>query len=309
MSEFEKNIEEYLEDCESRRKLNPKTIRAYRTDLLQFSAYLEPLPDSRPTRDAMSDYLAVLHRCYKPKSVKRKIASLKAFFHFLEYEKRIVKNPLANLRTHFREPIRLPKTIPLQAIEAILSSAYQESQRSGITPEQARVVWRDIAIIETLFATGMRVSELCHLKKEDLNLEEGWIRIYGKGSRERMVSVVHPSVLNSLKTYSLLAVSYIEQSGYFFLNRFRRHISESSVRTLIEKYTHLAKISLHITPHMFRHTFATLLLEEGVDIRYIQQLLGHSSILTTQIYTHVAARKQKDLLAAKHPRNKMNFCN
>lgn len=151
------------------------------------------------------------------------------------------------------------------------------------------------------------MSELCTLQYDDVRLEEGEIKIYGKGAKERFVQIANPDVLNTLRHYREVFKDSIAQAGAFFVNRSRKPLSTQSVRTIVNRYSTLADVKSHITPHMFRHSFATLLLEEGVDIRYIQQLLGHSSIVTTQIYTHVAGRKQRDILLEKHPRNKIRL--
>ena len=148
----------------------------------------------------------------------------------------------------------------------------------------------------------MRISELCSLKTEDVNLWDRTILIYGKGSKERKVQIGNDDVINILKKYKTDFEEEIQGCNYFFVNQNGRKMSEQSVRRMINKYTSLAAIDLHITPHMFRHTFATSLLEADVDIRYIQEILGHSSITVTEIYTHVAMSKQRDILTTKHPR-------
>ena len=146
---------------------------------------------------------------------------------------------------------------------------------------------------------------MCSLRTDTVNLSTGEIIIYGKGSKERVIQLSNQSVLSAVSLYYAANAADIEATGWFFVNRLGHRLSDQSVRNMINKYVSLAGIEQHITPHMLRHSFATLLLEEDVDIRYIQQLLGHSSINTTQIYTHVSLRKQRDILAAKHPRNKI----
>ena len=160
-------------------------------------------------------------------------------------------------------------------------------------------------MIELLFATGMRISELCSLKPSDIDLKSSNILIYGKGAKERMIQLGNPEVINALSLYQEVFREDIDACGYFFVNRLQRRLSDQSVRFMINRYAELAGIRQHITPHMFRHSFATLLLEQDVDIRYIQRMLGHSSISTTEIYTHVSSAKQKDILVHKHPRNLM----
>ena len=150
----------------------------------------------------------------------------------------------------------------------------------------------------------MRISELCSLKTNQLDLHDYIIRIYGKGSRERLIQICNENVRLLIDKY--IITMKLEDNSFFFINRLHNRLSEQSVRYMINNYRKNAKIIQHITPHMFRHSFATLLLEEDVDIRYIQQMLGHSSITTTQIYTHTSIKKQKEILASKHPRNKIN---
>lgn len=149
-------------------------------------------------------------------------------------------------------------------------------------------------------STGLRISEVCNLKKDDVNINEKYIRILGKGSKERILQIENEDVLKSLKEYKILTAN--ENEYYFFNNRIGRKLSEQSVRNIIYDITKNAHIKQHITPHMFRHSFATMLLEEDVDIRYIQKILGHSSITTTQIYTHVTSNKQREILKEKNPK-------
>ena len=171
-----------------------------------------------------------------------------------------------------------------------------------MTPYQEKKTLRDIAVVETLFSTGIRISELCSLKKTDVNLYDGSILIFGKGSKERLIQIGNNDVLQLLIKYQSAFCNEIEETNHFFVNTNSSSLSDQSVRRMLRKYTALAGIQLHITPHMFRHTFATSLLEADVDIRYIQEMLGHSSINVTEIYTHVALSKQKDILQNKHPR-------
>lgn len=148
----------------------------------------------------------------------------------------------------------------------------------------------------------MRISELCTLKSEDVNLYDGTILIYGKGDKERRIQIGNDAVISILEEYKTDFKTEIKSCNHFFANQSGKALSDQSVRRMINKYSSLAGIDLHITPHMFRHTFATSLLEADVDIRYIQEMLGHSSINVTEIYTHVAIAKQRDILTAKHPR-------
>lgn len=302
LSELKKS---YLNFCKHQKNLNDKTIKAYNIDINQFIAFMVQ-NNLEISRANLIDFISAVHEKYKPKSAKRKIASVKAFFVFLEYEDILTENPFAKIKIKFKEPFFLPRTIPLSTIEKLFSVAYKESGRAAQRTQcQASASIRDIAVLELIFASGVRVSELCSLRIADINLEQGDVRIYGKGSKERMIQLTNIEVLQALRRYFDTFQKDISETGYFFVNRLHQRLSEQSVRFMINKYVKMAGITGHITPHMFRHSVATLLLEEDVDIRYIQALLGHSSIVTTQIYTHVAAAKQRDIMVAKHPRNKI----
>lgn len=301
MSHLQTTIKTYLEFCQSQKRLDSKTLKAYRIDLNQFSSAISPARLTDISPELLESYIAPLHTIYKSKTVKRKIASLKAFFHYLEYKDLISLNPFNKIQVKFREPVILPKTIPLHTMELLLSTMYRQ-RAAARTPYQQRNVLRDIAVIELLFATGMRISELCALKVSDVDLDDKTILIYGKGSKERRIQIGNEDVLRILQEYQQEYQQEITACGCFFINHCHQPLSDQSVRRIINKYAALASIEQHITPHMFRHTFATCLLEADVDIRFIQEMLGHSSINVTEIYTHVAVGKQRDILRTKHPR-------
>lgn len=305
-----KNIEaltrEYLTYCKNQKRLNEKTLRAYNIDLRQFVLSL-PVSDIASVDTKMLEAaLAKLHHIYQPKTAKRKIASLKAFFHYLEYREYILQNPFHKMQIHFREPVILPKTIPLYIIEQLLSTVYQQ-RGAASTPHRRKNALRDAAVIELLFATGIRISELCSLRAADVNLHDGVILIYGKGSKERRLYIGSRAVLRILQEYENCFRHQIDRCGHFFANQTGTRLTDQAIRRMLHKYASLAAIDLHITPHMFRHTFATSLLDADVDIRYIQEMLGHSSIHITEIYTHVAVGKQRNILSARHPRNGFHF--
>lgn len=301
MNSLNDYIDEYLEYCQYRKRLDTKTLKAYRIDLKQYGSFSSDLSVCL-CKNNLDQYITSLHKQYKPKTVKRKIASLKAFFHYLVYRELLSENPFLRLDIHFREAKLLPKTIPFHSIQTFLSTLYSQKELAQ-TKYQLHCCIRDIAVIELLFATGMRISELCSLKPSDIDMKSHNILIYGKGAKERIIQIENPEVISAINLYQKTFKDTIELCGYFFINRLQNKLSEQSVRFMINRYAELAGISQHITPHMFRHTFATLLLEQDVDIRYIQRMLGHSSISTTEIYTHVSNTKQKDILVHKHPRN------
>ena len=294
-------IKNYLEYCNFQKCLDTKTLKAYRIDLRQFSDQIRTIAIDEITAASLEQYIAHLHGRFKPKTVKRKIASVKALFHYLEYKEILDCNPFNKMRIRFREPVILPKTIPLHTVELFLSTIYRQRQ-AAVTYCQEQNALRDAAVAELLFATGMRISELCSLKVDDVNLCDGTILIYGKGSKERRIQIGSEAVIHILKEYDDSFRDKRLSGSNFFINYSGKALSDQAVRRMINKYTSLASIEQHITPHMFRHTFATSLLDADVDIRYIQEMLGPSSINVTEIYTHVSMAKQKNILATKHPR-------
>lgn len=296
-------IKIFINYCIYNKKLSSKTIKAYSIDLEQFIAF----SGNEFNRDCLLRYIASLHQNYKPKTIKRKIACLKSFSNYMFFEEVIEENPFVKIRTSFKEPFILPKTIPFEIITKILLFAHKQVNYTKQTQCRKKEIIRDIAVLEILFATGARVSEICNLKNDHVDLINHFVKIYGKGSRERIIQIENAEVLRALDTYHRQFSDEIGNNNYFFINRLHNRLSEQSVRFMIKKYVEKIRYHNHITPHMFRHSFATLLLEEDVDIRYIQKMLGHSSITTTEIYTHVSSSKQKEILATRHPRNKINL--
>lgn len=300
-------VAQYLSYCQFQKNLSEKTRRAYGTDIRQFYGVVDTDGEAL-SKTSILKYMEHLHDKFKPKTVRRKIASLKAFVNYLDDEDLIERNPFDKLKIKYKESQTLPKTISVDHLQRILNVLYKELQRPVSEFAHAQLV-RDIAVLELLFATGVRVSELCGLDIRNVNLRGKFAKVMGKGAKERVLQIENKEVLAALKAYLLLrnVLCPEPEAEAFFLNRHGRRLSDQSVRNMIAKYTRLAKVAAHITPHMFRHTFATLLLEGGVDIRYIQQILGHSSILTTQIYTRVTSLQQKSILHKKNPRNRLNI--
>lgn len=294
--------ENYINYCSYQRKLNSKTVKAYSLDLDQFFHFSES--NGAPfSRNTLTEYLCHLNKTYQPRTAKRKLASLKAFLNYLVYEEFLPVSPLSKIKTNFREPKTLPRTIPANVIRQLLEYMYQLEECSTLTPLQQKHILRDIAVIELLFSTGLRVSELSHLKQDDVDLNSKTVRIYGKGARERVLYVENGDVLAALAKYHNFYQPEITQSDFFFLNNWGYRYSEQSIRNMIKKYAKSIDAPESMTPHMFRHSFATFLLEEDVDIRYIQKFLGHSSIVTTQVYTHISSNKTRNILKTKNPRN------
>lgn len=304
-------IKDFKFHCEYEKNLSAKTLQAYAIDLNQFQEFkdFENLDIKKFDKYKLKDYIQSLYtKEFKVKTIKRKIAVLKALFTYLEFEEIIVISPFRKMRVSIKEPKNLPKTMQLKEIKKVLKYIYRlkdEFINKDIYTYKALV--RDIAIIEILFTTGIRVSELCNIKQKNINLQMGIIKIKGKGDKERIIQICDSEVKKILKEYINLFHIQMGKTEYFLVNRLAQKTSEQSVRLMIKKYQQQSGLDKHITPHMFRHSFATLLLEEGVDIRYIQHMLGHSSISTTQIYTQVNMKQQKKILNTKHPRKNFNF--
>ncbi len=298
MTNLKTEAEKYIDYCFSHKKLSPLTIKAYRTDLKQFIAHRENMTLSK---EDITEYIDCLHKSCKPKTVRRKIASLKAFTHYLCYEDILEYDPFGKIDTNFREPKLLPRTIPEYIIAQLIGEAYSRIKKAH-SPHEYMAQVRNAAVIELLFATGARISEICSLSPKDIDINNHTVRIMGKGSKERIIHIENNDVLKILKRYESLRP---QNEDSFFINNREQRLSEQSVRGIIKNLEESIDSYIHITPHMFRHSVATMLLEEDVDISYIQKLLGHSSISTTQIYTHVSSSKLKEIIRTKHPRNRM----
>lgn len=299
----------FLTHCKFEKNLSPKTITAYDLDSRQFMDYLDKgiLENvNLITKSEIRGYLKSM-QSFEIKTIKRKVASIKALLNFLEYEDLIKVSPFRKLKLRLKEPKHLPVLMNQKEVEKLLQEAYTDYSNCSKENMSSLLILRDVVVLELLFATGMRVSELCNLKEEDFDLNTGSILIMGKGSKERMIQVCDPKILELIRRYRRKLEDSGQGTKAFFASRLNNPLSDQSVRYMIRKYYIKAGINKHITPHTFRHTFATLLLEEDVDIKYIQHFLGHSSISVTQIYTHVNQEKQRKILSSKHPRLKFDM--
>ena len=286
-------IIDYLNYCKDNKRLSDHSIRAYRNDLNQFLQF---------DNSSVEEYITHLGKQkIKSKTLKRKIATLKTFFRYLENQEVISENPFYKLRFNFRDEKKLPKIITPVDLKIIYSYLLEQKLKSKTTYQKEKS-HRNLLILSLLISTGVRISELCHITLENINTQSREITILGKGKKERILYV------GSDETYSLL-IDYIDtyrvkMDKFLFLGYDKKaSLTEQSVRLLFKSINKKLGIEKNITPHMFRHTFATMLLDSGVDIRYIQQILGHSSIAVTQIYTYVSQIKQQEILVKKNPIN------
>ena len=291
-------LDRFIEYIRAARNASPHTVRGYASDIAQFVAFLEG--DELGTNPAdvdsriMRRYLARLQKQgISKRSVARKLASLRAFFRHLLRKGLIEADPTTGLPSPKMEK-RLPKFLRDEHIESLM-------QRPDVTQP---IGFRDAAILETLYATGMRVSELVGLDLRDMDLSSGEIKVLGKGSKER-ITLIGRAAKEALVTWlnfgrgKLLADP---RESAVFLNRNGGRLTARSINRLVDKYFGMVSDEMKISPHVLRHTFATHMLEHGADLRSIQELLGHASISTTQIYAHVSRERLKQVYEQAHPR-------
>ncbi|MBI5630496.1 MAG: tyrosine recombinase XerD [Elusimicrobia bacterium] len=290
-------LEEYRRYLTLERGLSPNTCRSYGSDLGQFFRYLgsrkiEPLAASY---DDLSDFLWELKsdKGLEASSLFRKIEALKSFYAFQVSERRISESPAEPFRSP-RLAERLPKFLTIEEMERLLRS----SGGAAFEPARARTM------LELLYATGMRVSELLDLKPDSLNLEDGWVRVFGKGAKERLIPV-HARAVSLLRQYLVLRERKFKNrtpAPELFLSRKGGRLSRVQFWRDLKALGKKAGISKPLHPHILRHTFATHLLQGGADLRAVQEMLGHSSLATTQIYTHLEKSGLKAAHRRHHPR-------
>lgn len=295
---------DFLDHCRFERKLDEKTIKAYRFDIKQFAKDMDAearLCDI--TRIYLKQWIASLSN-YRYKTIKRKIASVNALMNYLEEELEEYNNPLRSLHIRLKPPVRLPVVMTKEEMLRVIDRL-DYGIRVAKDDNQRFFAIRDKAIIELLFGSGMRIGELCGLRNQNVDLCRGQVRIIGKGNKERVVDICLPVIMQSLKQWVLVRKSSDCPNDGFFTSRICRKLGPQTVRLLVHRLIHDCSIEKHVTPHTFRHTFATLLLEENIDIASIQHILGHSSIATTQIYLHINPIRQREILTNHHPRSRM----
>lgn len=295
--DFPDCIQCFLTYCRMEKKLSPKTSHAYASDLKQFVRYvaLEKKTVTGLGKQDMVAYATELSHTYKASSAKRKIATLKALYGYLEREEVVVESPFRRIRLGLGRVRSLPRSLPYPAILAMVRACAEEhASRPG------RTTLRNLVLLLLLSTTGMRVSEVCGIRLENVDLVGRRIRIVGKGSRERSVPVYDETTAQVLADYLRLERTGACR-GHLFPGQGPGALSDQTVRALVKRLARAAGITAPVTPHVFRHSIATYLLELGVDIRNIQALLGHSSISVTEIYTKVTPEAHYRVLNEKFP--------
>ena len=276
--------------------LSRNTLESYRRDLVQFAEWLEKHAGKNLLRAERADierHLAARFPLAKPRSISRLISSLKRYYRFALRENQVTVDPTQQIGAP-KLPRSLPKSLSEDEVESLLKAA-DDSQILGL---------RDRAMLETLYATGLRVSELVGMKVSEVSLDMGVVRVMGKGSKERLVPLGEES-LDWIRRYlreGRPAILDGQLSDSLFVTQRGGPMTRQAFWYLIKRYAMQADIRKPLSPHVLRHAFATHLLNHGADLRVVQMLLGHADISTTQIYTHVARERLKQLHARHHPR-------
>ena len=290
-------IRKYQQYIRLEKALSPNTFDAYMTDLQKLLHFLDgeniDIPDVTP--DDLQRFAAGLHDIgIHPRSQARILSGIKSFFHFLVIADYLDADP-SELLEGPKIGFKIPEVLTIEEIDRIISTVDMEKKEGQ----------RNRAILETLYSCGLRVSELCNLKISDLYFEEGFIKVEGKGSKQRLVPI-SPRAIKEIKYwFADRSLGKIKKGyeDYVFLARWGNRISRIMVFHMIKELAEKAGITKNISPHTFRHSFATHLLEGGANLRAIQCMLGHESIATTEIYTHIDRNMLRSEIIEHHPRN------
>jgi integrase/recombinase XerD len=301
----------FLRMCEFDKNLSPLTLRAYRMDLFQLQKFVAVRGDCRVDEidaELVQNFVSWLrvHLECADTSIRRKVAVVRALVRWLEERGVLGRNPFWGVRLRFRCAQRLPSVLSAAQVSLLLAAARRPAGSGGSLRRFAAL--RDHALLELLFFTGARISELLRLDVADLDLEAGVTRIKGKGRRERVVYIGNKAVLWALRRYLVARrrLLLLEESALFVSVRWRR-LSVFAAEALVRRRASSVGILGRITPHVFRHTVATMLLENGADLRSIQEILGHASIRTTEIYTHISGDRKRRVMLEFHPRQHLKL--
>lgn len=295
-----KAVSKFLLYLRVERNASAHTLKSYREDLTWLADYLSEGRDACPSPDQITvldlrGYVAVLHEMgYAKSTIARRLAAVRSFFRFGQREGWLRTNPAKALRNP-RKPRHLPHFLTTKEVGLLLSAPCTDSVL-GV---------RDCAILETLYSAGLRVSELVGINDADLDLTSGLVCVRGKGRRERLALIGSFAARALQRWLPLRRLAATEASGSnapVFPNRFGRRLTTRSVARMLEKYLRQANLDLRTTPHTLRHSFATHLLDRGAEIRSVQELLGHKSLVTTQIYTHMTTAGLIAVYQKAHPR-------
>ena len=294
------HIEDYLQLCQLK-QLSESTLRAYQLDLYEFLNYAQ---GQELTKNTVQAYLGQMNNRFKPRTIKRKIASISALLSYFVEEEYLQSNYIHSIKRKYRTPKELPKLLDSDVISKLLTHAYHKYENCESESSRIRYA-RNIALLELMVCTGMRVFEVCELPARNIDFNNKLILVEGKGNKQRYLPLQVKVCIEALLQYYQLNQAEIDRSGYFFPNK-TSHFDTSSVRRMIKKYLkeiHLDHIK--VTPHMFRHSFASALVAENVSIVAIKEILGHSDINTTMIYTHISNKQIHDIMKEHNLRLKL----
>jgi len=291
----DKLVEEFLSFLEVERNASPRTLRIYRDALRDFRAQTNPPGWRQCTAQHFRDYLFDLMKRKQARSyIRLQFSALRSFYRFLVARNRLTKDPVREIQLPKAEK-KLPLVLTQTQIGELLAAPLQ------VKKPKSAPVWmpqRDAAIMEVFYSSGLRLAELASLNVNDLDIYTESVRVLGKARKERVCPVGAPA-LQAVSRYRAAANVH---SGPLFLNKGRRRISGRSIWLILKRYLRHTSIPIALSPHKLRHSFATHLLDNGADLRSVQALLGHASLSTTQIYTHVTTERLKKAYAAAHPR-------
>jgi site-specific recombinase XerD len=287
-------VEEFLRYLENERNASPRTVKAYRQALSDFRAKNQT-PWKKCSADDFRNYLFVLMKRAQARSyVRLQFSALRTFYQFLAARKRLATNPVREVQLPKIEK-KLPLVLTRQQVEELLTAPTREAKNRAAP---AWMTMRDVAIMELFYSSGLRLSEVAALDVADLDPYTESVRVFGKGRKERVCPVGLPA-LEAISRYRAAANVH---SGPLFINKARKRISARSIWLVLKRYVRYTSIPIAISPHKLRHSFATHMLDRGADLRSVQALLGHASLSTTQIYTHVTVERLKKAYADAHPR-------
>ena len=302
---MKEHINSYISFLKNEKNYSNNTIISYKNDLLQLLNYLKDYKIIKRNNiqyidhSIMRKYIVYLKKCnYSVRSISRKVSTIRSFFNFLSREGIIKINPTINLITP-KIKKKLPSFLYLEEINKLIETP----------PGNTILGIRDRAILELLYGTGMRVGELVNLNISDIDLYEKTVRVFGKGSKERILPLGNPNIKAVQKYLTCrnifrknISINKNDPNA-LFLNRFGGRLSARSIRRTLIKYMKMAGLNKKISPHVLRHSFATHLLGGGADLRSVQELLGHESLSTTQIYTHITKERLKAIYKKSYPRS------
>ncbi|MFL2607685.1 MAG: site-specific tyrosine recombinase XerD [Flavobacteriaceae bacterium] len=291
-------ISDFKDYLKIERGLSINSIMSYEHDLIKLTKFLDVNKKIKPLKldsEIIKEFIKHLSKDVSPSSQSRIISGIRSFYEYLLFEKLIKSNPLAEIEQP-KTQRKLPDTLSIDEINLMVSKIEKNKNE----------YYRNIAIIETMYGCGLRVSELIHLKLSDLHLDEDFLKVTGKGNKQRLVPISQINkkcIMNYLKKSRSKNKINPTDTDTLFLNRRGKGLTRAMIFTIVKNLTKLAGIKKNISPHTFRHSFATHLLENGADLKTIQQILGHESITTTEIYTHLDNKALVNVMRRFHPRS------